>query len=34
MLTVSLEKGKTPTHNKCPGYDSKPSDGEVQHLES
>ena len=27
--TVSLQKGKTPSPNACPGYDTKQSDGEV-----
>ena len=29
MLTASLLRGKTPHSNKCPGYDTKQSDGEV-----
>ena len=26
---ASLQRGKTPPHNECPGYDIKQSDGEV-----
>ena len=29
ILTVSLQTGKTPTPNKCPAYNIKPSDGEA-----
>ena len=28
--TALLQRGKTPTLNKCPGYVTKQSDGEVQ----
>ena len=28
-LTASLQSGKTPPPNKCPGYDTKQSDGEA-----
>ena len=28
-LTTSLQRGKTPHLNECPGYDTKQSDGEV-----
>ena len=28
-LTASLQRGKTPSHNECPGYNTKKSDGEV-----
>ena len=27
--TASLQRGKTPPPNECPGYDTKQSDGEV-----
>ena len=32
MMTASLLRGETPT-NKCPVYDTKPSDGEAPVLE-
>ena len=28
MLTAPLQRGKTPTHKMCLGYDTKPSDGQ------
>ena len=28
-LTAHLQRGNTPPTNKCPGYDTKQSDGEV-----
>ena len=33
MPTASFQRGKT-TPNKCPGYDSKPSDGEALALDN
>ena len=32
-LTASLQMGKTPSPNECPGYDTKQSDGEALVLE-
>ena len=29
ILTTLLQRGKTPSPNECPGYDTKQSDGEV-----
>ena len=29
MPTAPLQRGKTPTPNDCPGYDTKQFDGEV-----
>ena len=33
ILTASLQRGKTPTPNECPRYDTKQSDGEAPILE-
>ena len=33
VLTASLHRGKTPPNKECPGYETKPSDGEASALE-
>ena len=30
MPTASLQRGRTPLPNECPGYDIKKSDGDAQ----